>query len=81
MIYRIVCHGSIPRRYEATAKALMPSLDPHTRHNMSWVWLRAEGGAEAEALLLPEELRIANRRAGTDLSNIPAERVLRRSTP
>jgi hypothetical protein len=77
-LFRIVCHGSIPRRHEAWAAEVMPGMDPHTRHNLSWAVLRAEDGTEAEALLLPAELRAACARAGTDLSTIPPERVQRR---
>ena len=77
-LYRIVCHGSIPRRHEAAAAALMPSLDPYTRHNLAWAVLRAQDGGEAEVLLLPAELRAASAKQGADLSTIPAERIVRR---
>lgn len=74
--YRFACWGSIPRRHEATAARLMPSLDLHTRHNLSWAVLkRISDGAEAEVLLMPGEFRHFG---AIDLSTIPAERVLRR---
>ena len=57
----------------------MQALDLHTRHALIWAVLCAADGSQAEALLLPAELRETS--AGADLSTLPAERVQRRPAP
>lgn len=52
------------------------TLTYHTDPGHGWLEVPR---AEIEALLLPAELREASTSAGTDLSTIPPERIVRRS--
>ena len=73
--YRVVITGSTPRRHEASEKALA-GLEAY--RYLRWCALRrVADGAEAEALLISHELR-----GGLiDLTEIPAERILRQPAP
>lgn len=75
-MFRPSCSGSIPRRHEELARALMAKMPTYPRPRLGWALLRRVwDGAEAEALLTTDE-EFAH--GGLiDLSKIPAERILR----